>query len=260
MIIKKKADKIADAAYSVTLKMLEHVLPPEPVVIKPNLVEPSPPPITTDVRVVEGIIKALRKSGITEILVAEGSGTGDTNRNFNILGYSKLDAGLIDLDKEGTISLPVDRYNVWEEIIVPEILLDKFIISAPVLKEHSMCGVTLSLKNMVGILPAQYYSGYWTFKKSLIHKYNEDGCIADIISVIKPDWAVVDASIGMRGSHLSGTPIEPPINLIYGSSDPLEADKFGCELLGRNWQRIKYLSIIEGKKGQVARSQHQRNE
>jgi uncharacterized protein (DUF362 family) len=107
-----------------------------------------------------------------------------------------------------------------------------------------MCGATISLKNMVGILPEKHYSGYWTYKKSQIHKYNADGCIADIISVIRPDWAIVDATIGMKGSHLSGTPIKPPLNLVYSSDDPLEADRFGCELLCINWQDIKYLRII----------------
>ena len=48
----------------------------------------------------------------------------------------------------------------------------------------------------------------------------------------------------MTGSHLSGTPIEPPINIVYASDNPLEADVYGCELLGRNWQDIKYLRII----------------
>ena len=114
----------------------------------------------------------------------------------------------------------------------------------PALKEHSMCGVTVSLKNMVGILPAEHYSGYWTYKKSMIHKDNPDGCISDIIRVVNPDWAIVDATTGMKGSHISGTPIHPPVNLVYGSADPLEADIYGCELLGRNWKDIAYLRMI----------------
>jgi uncharacterized protein (DUF362 family) len=244
MLYKKKADNIAEAAHYITGELLNEYLPSKPVLIKPNIVEPLSPPVTTDVRVVEGIIRALRDSGINDIVVAEGSGTGDTIENFNRLGYSGLDVRLIDLDKEETETLPVSNHNVWKEIIVPEILLDKFIISAPVLKEHSMCGVTISLKNMIGILPARHYSGYWTFKKSQVHKYDTSGCIRDIISVIKPDWAIVDATIGMKGSHLSGTPVKPPLSLVYGSSDPLEADKYGCELLERNWKGIAHLRMI----------------
>ncbi len=246
MIYKKTAENISEAAYSITEKLLKEHVPSKPVVIKPNIVEPIAPPVTTDVRVIEGIIAALKDAGVKEITVAEGSGTGDTIENFRKLGYSRLDAGLIDLDKEETAVLPVSRHKVWKEITVPEILLDKFIISVPVLKEHSMLGVTISLKNMIGILPAKHYSGYWTYKKSQVHKYDTSGCITDIISVVKPAWAIVDATIGMKGSHLSGTPLQPPLNLVYGSSDPLEADKFGCELLGRNWKEIPYLRMISG--------------
>jgi uncharacterized protein (DUF362 family) len=244
MIIKQHADDIIKASFHVTEKLLTGHFPSKPVVIKPNIVRPSSPPTTTDARVVEGIIMALKEAGINDIIIAEGSGTGDTMENFHGLGYAKLDVKLVDLDKENTVTFPVHNFSVWEKITVPEMLIDKFIISVPVLKEHSMCGVTISLKNMVGILPAKHYSGYWSYKKSQIHKYDAHGCIADIINVISPSWAIVDATVGMKGSHISGTPVEPPINLVYGSENPLQADKFGCELLGRNWKSIKYLRLI----------------
>jgi uncharacterized protein (DUF362 family) len=245
LIIKKKLDNIVEAAYVVTGELLSGSVPSIPVIIKPNLVKPAPPPVTTDVRVLEGVIAALKEKGVKDITIAEGSGTGDTLDNYRKLGYTNLGVELVDLDREKTITLSVDNYRVWNEIVVPEILLDKFIISVPVLKEHSMCGVTVSLKNMVGILPEAHYSGYWTYKKSQIHKYDTHGCIADIISVIKPDLSIVDATVGLKGHHLSGTPVEPPIGFVYGSSDPLESDIFGCELLGRNWQDIRYLKMIQ---------------
>ncbi|UCH81827.1 MAG: DUF362 domain-containing protein [Nitrospiraceae bacterium] len=247
MIYKKNADNIVNASAHVTEQLLKENLPSRPVIIKPNIVNPSLSPVTTDARVVEGIIRALREHDIHDIVVAEGSGTGDTLDNFNRLGFSGLGVRLIDLDKEATVTLPVKNHLVWNEITIPKIVLDTCIISVPVLKEHSMCGVTISLKNMVGILSAQRYAGYWTYKKSEIHRHNTDECIADIISVIKPDLAVVDATVGMKGSHLSGTPCDPPIHLVYGSTDPLEADKFGCDLLKRNWREIKHLKIIDGK-------------
>jgi uncharacterized protein (DUF362 family) len=244
MIYKEKAYDIIDAAQSVTLHLLENTVPSQTIIIKPNIVQLSPPPVTTDVRVVEGIVKALREYDIRDIMIAEGSGLGETMSNFNSLGFGRLGVRLVDLDKERTVTLRVANFHVWDELIVPEILLNTFIISVPVLKEHSMCDVTISLKNMVGILPERDYSGYWTFKKSQIHRHNPDGCIADIVSLIRPDWAIVDATVGMRGSHLGGTLITPPLNLIYGSTDPLEADIYGCSLLGKNWKEVEHLRLI----------------
>ena len=130
MIYKKEATHIVNAAAYVTEQLLREKRPSKPVIIKPNLVEPSSPPTTTDVRVVEGIIRALRDNGIDDITVAEGSGTGDTTVNFIQLGYSNLSAKLLDLDKEKTVTLPAQNHRVWNEISVPEILLDKFITLA----------------------------------------------------------------------------------------------------------------------------------
>jgi uncharacterized protein (DUF362 family) len=244
MIYKKRADDIVKAARSVTRALLRGGIPRVPVMIKPNIVTNDPPPTTTDVKVVAGIIEALRESKVKEITVAEGSGSGDTLKNLDTLGYWQLGVKLIDLDQEKTVSIPVKNFTVWKNIQIPEILLSKYIISVPVLKDHSMCGVSISLKNMVGVLPAHHYSGYWSYKKSQIHKYGADGCIADIIRVVRPDWAIVDASIGMHGSHLSGIPIRPPLNLVYGSKDALDADKFGCTLLNKRWEDIAYLRLI----------------
>ena len=254
MIFKEKADDIIEAGYTVTMKLLKDTVPSKPVIIKPNIVTQDPPPTTTDVKIVQGIIKALKESGINGITIAEGSASGDTLENLSGLGYLKLGVRLIDFNKEKTIALPVHNHTVWKEIIIPQALLNKFIISVPVLKEHSMCGVSISLKNMVGILPERHYSGYWSYKKSRIHEKDPDGCIADIISIIKPDWAIVDATIGMRGSHLCGTPIEPPLNIVYGSGDPLEADMFGCGLLNKDWRDIPYLQIITDNLKGVTRS------
>jgi uncharacterized protein (DUF362 family) len=244
MIYEKNSEDAVAAARAVTMELLKEEIPAGPVVIKPNIVEPRQPPVTTDVRVVEGVVAALMESGVKEMVIAEGSGTGDTIKNFHSLGYGSLGVQLIDLDSENTVTLSAGRYRVWREVIVPEILVDAFIISVPVLKEHSMCGVTISLKNMVGILPARHYSGYWSYKKSEIHRENPHGCIADICRVMRPDWAVVDASIGMKGSHISGTPMDPPVNLVYGSKDPLEADIYGCKLLDIEWECIEYLKMI----------------
>ncbi|UCD35266.1 MAG: DUF362 domain-containing protein [Nitrospiraceae bacterium] len=249
MIIKRQADTIRESSYGVAAELLASFPVGKPVLIKPNIVEPSPPPVTTDVRVVAGIVSALKDRGISDIIIAEGSGTGDTMDNFRSLGYASLGVKLVDLDREETVTLPVKHFRVWQEITVPAILLSRFIISVPALKEHSLCGVTVSLKNMVGVLPARLYSGYWSYKKSQIHKYDTHGCIADLVSIVPPAMSIVDASVGLKEHHLSGSPADPALNMIYGSPDALEADIFGCGLIGRKWKDITYLRMVaEDKK------------
>ncbi len=229
-------------AYRVVRRLAETDPPREPVIIKPNIVKPAPPPVTTDVRVVAGLIRALRELGITEMVVAEGSGTGDTCDNFRRLGYGDLGVPLVDLDGDESAEISVAAPRVWPTIRVSERLLDDvFIISVPVLKDHSMLGVTISLKNMVGCLSASHYAGYWTYKKSEIHRDRPHDCVVDVATTLLPHWAVVDALVGLRGSHIRGTPFDPPIGRVFASADPFLADVYGTGLLGHDWREIEYL-------------------
>lgn len=242
----EKADNPVQAAIRVTRRLLAEKAPRpgQTIFLKPNLVNGSPPPVTTDYRIVQGVVIALQEAGYTGIILVEGSGTGNTLENFKALGYDAIDVPKIDLDATPYRVCPVPSGAVWKEIYVPEILEEGFIISIPALKDHSMLGVTLSLKNLVGILPAERYSGYWTYKKSQIHRHSAHGCVADLIRVVRPAWAVVDGTIGMRESHIHGNPCVPPKKVVYGSCDSLEADRYGCTLLGHDWTDIPYLTRI----------------
>ena len=243
------SEKAADpqrAAKKVTARLLREDPPRKnTVLVKPNIVRPAGPPVTTDPRVVRGILEALRDAGFADLLVAEGSGTGDTLENLRELGYADLGAKLVDLDALPHSEHSVPHAEVWDRIWLPDLLEEVHFISVPVLKEHSMLGVTIGLKNMVGVLPAAKYSGYWRYKKSQIHRDRPHACVSDLNRTARPDWVVVDATVGMKGSHIHGTPLVPPLRRVFGSVDALEADKHGCELLEHDWREIEYLRLID---------------
>jgi len=245
-VYSEKADNPEQAAFRITQQLLAEKPPArdQTLYLKPNIVNGSPPPVTTDYRVVKGVASALQHEGYTRLIIAEGSGTGNTLENLEALGYGAIDVPKIDLDALPCTAVPVPGGATWAEVFIPDILKGAFIVSIPVLKDHSMLGVTLSLKNLVGILPADHYGGYWTYKKSQIHRRDAHACVADLIRVIRPAWAIVDGTVGMQGSHIHGSPCFPPRNLVFGSSDPLEADRHGCALLGHDWMEIAYLKRI----------------
>ena len=64
------------------------------VIIKPNLVEPQPPPITTPVELVAALVEYLRECPGLDIIIAEGCGsaTKNTMEVFKALGYTELAA------------------------------------------------------------------------------------------------------------------------------------------------------------------------
>ncbi|MFC1583034.1 DUF362 domain-containing protein [Planctomycetota bacterium] len=217
------------------------------IIIKPNLLEDIPPPTTTDVRCVAAIVNWLRVNvPDTEIVIAEGSGGCDTPKAFRALGYDDLsedlDVPLIDLDRQPVREIEVPGVKQWDTIFLPETILDGFLISAAVLKHHTITAVTLALKNLIGMLPEEHYSGFWSYKKSMVHKDDVEKVIHDINVIRRVDFAVIDAAVGQQGSHLrGGTPFNPPINKIIASPDPVAADEAGCRLLGVDPNHVEHI-------------------
>ncbi len=229
----------------------------EKIVIKPNLIMNSPPPTTTDVRFIEAIALyckdcAPERAGI---IVAEGSSGDDTWSCYEDLGYVRMarrtGIELVNLDDEDFDY----RYNedavIYKEFPVPKTMQTGFIISAPTLKDHSITGTTLSLKNMIGICPAEKFSGYWNFRKSEVHRHSVNQAIIDINLHRPIDLAIVDGSVGQKQCHLSGPPCSPPRNKIIAGFDPVAVDVAGSELLGWRWRDIEYLRLADGVLGRA---------
>lgn len=218
------------------------------IILKPNLVGPFEPPITTDLRLIEALIEYIQSYTYAKIIVAEGSGECETHKSFAKLGYDELPGKygveLVDLDSLPIVKLVNYDALLYKEIYLPEDILDGFMISVPVLKDHTLTKVSLGIKNLIGILPASKYSGYWSYRKSEVHRHDCDQAIVDI-SLYRPiDMVITDGAIGQTGGHLSsGVVCDPPINKLIASFDPLEADIEGAELLGHDWTTIRHLQL-----------------
>lgn len=216
------------------------------IIVKPNLLNLSPPPTTTHVDCVAAVVAYCQKHAPkAQIIIAEGSGGASTQEAFRKLGYAEmgraLGVPLIDLDQEKTVSLRHEEAVVFTEIHLPEVILDGFLISVPALKIHSITRVTLGLKNLIGILPEEHYGGYWSYKKSMVHKVDVEQAIVDLNLYRPIDLTVIDAAVGQDVSHLSGPPCEPPVDKIVAGLDPIAVDKVGSELLGVPWQEVEHI-------------------
>lgn len=218
----------------------------ERIMIKPNLVSASPPPVTTPAAFVEAIVIYVRDNSDAEIVIAEG--TGDAMREtpdiFKALGYAKLadkyGLELVDLNTAGTTVSKCKGCRIYPEMRLPAVAFESFIISAPVLKAHLFCKLTGTMKNMMGFLPPEHYGGGGGWKKSSFHD-RLDGKIADLCRHRMPDLTVMDASLGLPRSHLSGPCCDPPVNRILAGFDALELDRTAAGLLGLDWRSIGHL-------------------
>ena len=217
------------------------------ILVKPNLINTSPPPVTTPVECVEAIIEYIRDCSSAEIVIAEGCGDleYDTDRVFHMHGYAELskrmDIPLLDLNNTDTRLLKNDDCLVFKEFHMPEIAMNHYIISVPVLKAHSLADITGSLKNMMGFAQPKYYQAGGHWKKSAFHSRMHES-ILDLNRYRTPDLSVMDGRIGLPDYHLGGRECDPPVNKIIADFDARGVDRISAELLGMDWKRIPHLT------------------
>ncbi len=222
------------------LKALEINPYKEKVVIKPNLITNRPYPVTTPPKTVECIVNYF-KGKAKEIFIAEGAGMcrGGTNKAFLDLGYSELaeksGIKLVDLnDDDYEIRKNPDALKL-KEFKFPLTLKNSFLISAAVLKRHSMAKVTLSLKNMLGASIGM---------KAKFHLLGINKSIVDINLYKKPDLALID---GIESSSLELGGEVTRYDLMIFSEDPVAADAVGANILGLNPLSVPHIKLAQEK-------------
>ncbi|MHC4399174.1 MAG: DUF362 domain-containing protein [Planctomycetota bacterium] len=217
------------------------------VLIKPNLINASPFPVTTPPECVEAVIEYVRSCCEAAIVVGEGCGDPglQTDEVFDRLGYRDLARSLgielVDLNHAPLARLENEACTTFREMYLPEIALSHYLISVPVLKAHSFSEITGTLKNMIGLAPPQYYSGrFGTWKKAAFHRHMHRS-IVDLNRYRTPDLSLMDATVGMPDFHLGGAHCDPPLNKLIAGFDPVKVDRRSAELLGLEWRRIGHL-------------------
>jgi len=221
------------------------------IIIKPNLTNSSPPPVTTAVAAAEAVYNYCRAHTNAEITIGDGCGSGTTADVFSALGYSdlaeKYGLELIDFNEAETAIVKNDNALQLKYFHIPRIVRQAFIISLPVLKDHSFTKTTIAMKNMFGIAPGKFYAGSWN--KAKLHSPSTDKSVVDICTYKKPDLSVVDASVALTGMHLAGKPKK--IGLILAGFDPVAVDTIGSKLLGHNPKKLPYLTLANGLLGNM---------
>jgi uncharacterized protein (DUF362 family) len=228
-----------------TIAALEILSPSLPekhtrIFIKPNLVEPlsKDSGAITRPEVVEGIIKFLGDKDY-EIYIVEGAAVFDTMECFRKADYlypeRNYKVKIVDLHKGSFIKV---KGKFWKDFAIAALLKGAYIVSVPVLRQHPY-QVTLSQKNMMGALkPIHSYP-----TKQYMHRENNRQIWAerliDLISHIRPNLSVIDATTGMFSSHLFGR--LKTFNATVVSEDPVSCDLVGADLL--SYKNVFYLEM-----------------
>jgi len=212
------------------------------VLLKPNLVEPHERAecINTHPQLVRGAAEAFLRLGAQQVLVAEGPGhRRDTLVVLEESGLAEVLAEdripFIDLNTQAGWTLP--NRGGWTDLPVfhlPALLKQvDLIVSLAKMKTHHWAGVTLSMKNLFGVLPGMIYG----WPKNVLHQAGLQASILDITASLRPQLAIVDGVIG--DGPIMGSPKEAGV-VIMGRSLPA-VDSVCARIMGIDPYKIPYL-------------------
>lgn len=205
------------------------------VLLKPNLVDYIPGShINTHALLVSAALECFLSLGAAKVVVGEGPGhQRDTEL---VLCESGLDGVLqhhnvpfVDLNRDELVECPLlADYTGLERLWLPRTILEAdFIVSMPKVKTHHWSGVSLSLKNMFGVVPGAKYG----WPKNLLHCRGIERSILDICATVPIHFVIADGIIAMQGNGpLNGTP--RALGRIVLADDPLAADATCARLMG----------------------------
>jgi uncharacterized protein (DUF362 family) len=225
-------------------------------VLKPNYVEFDPRNvINTHPRLVEAAIATFLALDAAEVIVAEGAGhRRDTEY---LLDASGLEAVLrerrvrfvdLNLDRVSEVALPT-RFTSLGRLWLPRTVLDAdLFVSMPKLKTHHWAGVTLSMKNLFGIVPGAIYG----WPKNVLHHAGISESIVDINAALAmPRLAIVDGIVGMQGNGPIQGEARPAGVVVIGEDFPA-VDASCARLMGVAPERVEHLLLAGSVLGNVA--------
>lgn len=225
------------------------------ILLKPNLVEPhsGKPHINTHPLFVRGVAEAFLHLGAAKIYIAEGPGhCRDTIYILEESGFSEIikegHLPFVDINYDTVFEKPnAGKYAECGSFFLPGILREAdWIVSLPKLKTHHWAGITLSMKNLFGLMPGSYYG----WPKNVLHSMGIEQSILDINATVKPHFAIVDGIIGMEGDGpIMGNPRASHV-IVMGRNFPA-VDATCARVMGIDPQKIRYLSAASGWLGPI---------
>ena len=215
------------------------------VLLKPNLVGLDPLGVmNTHPAVIAATRECFLRLGASQVFIGDGPAMDrDTEaivESVRLRDFTgPLASTFVDLNVDDVQRVTLKTHaSRLKELYLPKTALGvDFLVSMPKLKTHHWAGVTLSMKNMFGVVPGSCYG----WPKNVLHWAGIDRAILDVNAAARPDFAIVDGIVGMEGNGpIQGTPKASGV-LVFGS-DPVAVDATCCRVMGLMPERVKHLA------------------
>ena len=211
------------------------------VVLKPNISWDRVPEqaATTNPRVVAEVVKMCLESGAKEVKIFDNT-LNEARRCYKRSGIEKAaseagaDVKHVYSRKFKRVAIPegelVKSWEIYEDVIEA----DK-IINMPIAKHHSLCQVSLSMKNYMGFLGG---------RRGQFHR-DFDVKITDLNTFVKADLIILDSyrmllRNGPSGGSLNDVKLA---KTVVCGTDPVAIDSYGASLFGFDHNKIGFINV-----------------
>jgi len=213
------------------------------VLLKPNLIEDLPGPVSANPILVGAAARCFLRMGARRVVVADGPGhQRDTELVVRSTGLeqqlAELGIEFVDLNRDEVRKVKLRAYSGLCESWLPRaVRASGFIVSMPKIKTHHWAGVTLSLKNMFGVVPGIKYG----WPKNPLHWHGIHESILDICATVPIHYVIADGIQAIEGNGpLHGTVRQ--LNRIVLADDPVAADATCARLMGFEPGRVRHIA------------------
>ncbi len=209
------------------------------VVVKPNMAWDRAPEhaANTNPEVVAEIVRLCLAAGARKVKVFDRT-CNEARRCYLRSGLQKAaesegaEVSFVLEQRFRPVSIPdgqlLKSWPIYRDALEADVL-----INVPILKNHSISGVTMGLKNMMGVLGGD---------RGQLH-HNFDQKIVDINTVLRPQLTVLDATrVLLRNGPQGGNVRDvQQMNTIVAGADRVAVDAYGAHLFGLEPARLGFL-------------------
>jgi len=210
------------------------------VLIKPNIGWNRSPEqaANTNPQVIGALVDMCFKAGAKRVNIFDRT-CNETTRCYANSGIEKIakekGANVYSPDDWNVIKAkfkyesPMEGWPIYRDALE----CDTF-INIPVLKHHSLTGLTISMKNLMGICSGNRGQMHFDIGTKLAH----------LTDFIKPDLTVIDAYRVLIRNGPTGGNLEDVIDMkiLIAGTDPVLCDSYAAKLMDKDPLSISYIS------------------
>lgn len=237
-------EKMFDKAIASLGGMSQFVKKGQKVVLKPNIGWDASPEraANTNPGLVKRVVEHCFQAGASKVMVFDNT-CNNWVKCYNNSGIKEA------VEEAGGKMIPGHSEKYYQKVDIPggkslksakvhELYMDNdVLINMPVLKHHGGAGLTIAMKNLMGVV---WDRRYW-------HDNDLHQCIADFPTFKKPDLNIVDAyrvlmKNGPRGVSVEDTEIKKYLLI---SRDIVSVDASAAKVFGRDPEGVDHIRIAD---------------